>query len=62
MFPKMVSELKTILCKYGYEPKFIPTTDNTLVGKRLSIWVRDYMPIQRDLGGCLNCASWTIKE
>ena len=49
MFPKMVSELKTILGKYGYEPKFIPTTDNTLVGKRLSIWVRDYMPIQRNL-------------
>ena len=47
MFPKMVSELKTILRKYGYKPKFIPAAYNTLVGKRLSIWVRDYMPIQR---------------
>ena len=47
MFPQMVSELKIILRKYGYEAKFIPATDNTLVGKRLSIWVRDYMPIQR---------------
>lgn len=49
MFPKMVSELEAILDKYGYEPKFIPFTDNTLVGKRLTIWVRDYMPIQRGL-------------
>lgn len=49
MFPKMVSDLKAILFKYGYELKFIPYTDSTLVGKRLSIWVRDYMPIQRGL-------------
>ena len=49
MFPKLVANLKAILREYGYEPKFIPSTDNTLVGKRLSIWVRDYMPIQRDI-------------
>ncbi len=49
MFPKMVFELKTILEKYDYEPQFIPMLDNTLIGKRLSIWVRDYMPIQRDM-------------
>ena len=47
MFPKLYESLRKILIKYGYEPQLIPTTDDTLVGKRLSIWVRDYMPIQR---------------
>lgn len=49
MFPHLSKYLSDILLEYGYTPKYIPTTDNTLVGKRLSIWVRDYMSIQRNV-------------
>ncbi|MBP9991252.1 MAG: agmatine deiminase family protein [Bacteroidales bacterium] len=49
MFPKLYEDLQCILEKYGYKPKLITATDTSLVGKQLSIWVRDYMPIQRSI-------------
>ena len=46
IYKRIHTEIKDILAKYGKEPQVIPYQSDTKVAKELSIWCRDYMPIQ----------------
>ena len=46
MYKRIYNEIKDILGKYGKEPELIPYHKDTKIAKELSIWCRDYMPVQ----------------
>lgn len=48
MYGRIYNEIKDILSIYGKEPYLIPYHRDTKIAKELSIWCRDYMPI--DIG------------
>lgn len=45
-YGRIYNEIKEILSRYGKEPYLIPYHRDTKIAKELSIWCRDYMPVQ----------------
>ena len=39
------ADMEKVLVNNGYQPRMLPYKDKTVIGGRLSIWCRDYMPI-----------------
>ena len=42
---RIYKDLEVVLNRHGYEPRLLPYKDKRVMTGKLSVWCRDYMPI-----------------